>query len=74
MAEEARRRGVEGVICGHIHNAEIRDVGGIAYVNDGDWVESCTAVVEGFDGALEIVRWHETRRRFLDGRGRAMAA
>ena len=64
MAEEARRRGVQGVICGHIHHAEIRDVAGVVYVNDGDWVESCTAVIERFDGRLEIVRWHEVRGEF----------
>ena len=55
IAEEARRRGVDGVVCGHIHKAEMRDIGGILYVNDGDWVESCTAVVEHMDGALEII-------------------
>jgi len=57
LAEEARRRGVDGVICGHIHKAEIRDIDGIRYINDGDWVESCTAAVEHFDGAFEIVHW-----------------
>jgi len=57
IAEEARRRGVDGVVCGHIHKAEMRDIGGILYVNDGDWVESCTAVVEHMDGALEIIDW-----------------
>ena len=55
VAEEARRRGVDGVICGHIHHAEMRTINGILYVNDGDWVESCTAVIEHFDGRLEIV-------------------
>jgi UDP-2,3-diacylglucosamine pyrophosphatase LpxH len=64
MADEARRRGVQGVICGHIHHAEIRDVEGVVYVNDGDWVESCTAVIERFDGRLEIVEWHEVRGEF----------
>src|SRR5436190_758627 len=54
LAEEARRRGVDGVICGHIHKAEMRDIDGIAYINDGDWVESCTALVEHLDGRLEI--------------------
>jgi len=57
VADEARRRGVDGVICGHIHKAEMRDIGGILYVNDGDWVESCTAVVEHHDGTLEILDW-----------------
>jgi len=59
LAHEARRRGVDGVVCGHIHHAEIREIDGILYCNDGDWVESCTALVEHADGALEIVRWHE---------------
>ena len=66
MAEEARRRGVQGVICGHIHHAEMRDIGGVMYLNDGDWVESCTALVERHDGRFEIVRWLEARRA-LDG-------
>ncbi|OAN48129.1 UDP-2,3-diacylglucosamine hydrolase [Paramagnetospirillum marisnigri] len=57
MAEEARRHGADGVVCGHIHHAEIRDHGGVLYCNDGDWVESCTALVEDFDGHLEIVHW-----------------
>jgi len=60
-ADEARRRGVDGVICGHIHKAEMRDIDGIAYVNDGDWVESCTAVVEHPDGRLEILEWAKVR-------------
>jgi UDP-2,3-diacylglucosamine pyrophosphatase LpxH len=57
VADEARRRGVDGVICGHIHHAEIRDFDGVLYCNDGDWVESCTGLVEHFDGRLEIVQW-----------------
>jgi UDP-2,3-diacylglucosamine pyrophosphatase LpxH len=61
VAEEARRRGVDGVICGHIHKAEIRDIDGILYVNDGDWVESCTALVEHPDGQLEILEWAKLR-------------
>src|SRR5262249_62010198 len=57
-AAEARRRGgLEGVVCGHIHHAVIRDDLGLRYINCGDWVESCTAVVEHFNGQLEIVRW-----------------
>ena len=62
VAEEARRRGVDGIVCGHIHKAEIRDIDGILYCNDGDWVESCTALVEHFDGRLEIVHWAEVRQ------------
>ena len=57
VADEARRRGVDGVICGHIHKAEMRDIDGIRYINDGDWVESCTAVVEHTDGRFEILDW-----------------
>ena len=57
LAGEARRRGADGVICGHIHHAVIRENGGIPYINCGDWIESCTAVVEHFDGRFEIVKW-----------------
>ena len=57
VAAEARRRGADGVICGHIHKAEIRDIDGVLYCNDGDWVESCTALVEHWDGRLEILTW-----------------
>jgi UDP-2,3-diacylglucosamine pyrophosphatase LpxH len=57
VAHEAGLRGVDGVVCGHIHNAEIREIGGIQYYNDGDWVEGCTALVEHFDGHMEILHW-----------------
>ena len=57
VAREARRRGVHGVVCGHIHHAELRDIDGILYANDGDWVESLTALVEHGDGRLEILDW-----------------
>ena len=59
IAAEARRRGLDGVVCGHIHRAEIRDIDGITYCNDGDWVESCTALVEDFQGRLSLLRWTE---------------
>ena len=59
MAEARRRGSVDGVICGHIHHAVIRDDLGLRYINCGDWVESCTAVIENFDGEFEIVRWTE---------------
>jgi UDP-2,3-diacylglucosamine pyrophosphatase LpxH len=62
LAHEARRRGLDGVVCGHIHKAEIRDVDGILYCNDGDWVESLTALVEDWDGTLRVVEWAEIRR------------
>ena len=51
------KRGFEGVICGHIHHAEIKIIDGLVYMNDGDWVESCTALVEHWDGRWEIVTW-----------------
>lgn len=57
LAQEARRNGADGVICGHIHHAAMRDIGGIQYINTGDWVESCTAVGETRDGRLEIIHW-----------------
>ncbi|KQT53277.1 UDP-2,3-diacylglucosamine hydrolase [Aureimonas sp. Leaf454] len=57
LAEEALRHGCDGVICGHIHHAEIAMRSGIEYVNTGDWVESCTAVAERHDGSLEMIRW-----------------
>ncbi|PLX37293.1 MAG: UDP-2,3-diacylglucosamine hydrolase [Hyphomicrobiales bacterium] len=57
LANEARRRGADGVVCGHIHHAVIREEQGVAYHNTGDWVESCTAIAEHHDGTLEIIRW-----------------
>jgi UDP-2,3-diacylglucosamine pyrophosphatase LpxH len=57
VAREARRRGADGVVCGHIHHAEMRFIDGVLYANDGDWVESLTALVEHSDGRLEIVDW-----------------
>ncbi len=57
VAAEASRRGLNGVICGHIHHAEIRDINGVTYCNDGDWVESLTALVEHFDGSIELIHW-----------------
>ncbi|WP_404993509.1 UDP-2,3-diacylglucosamine diphosphatase [Cupriavidus pauculus] len=57
MVDEARRRGCDGVVCGHIHKAEIRDVDGQLYCNDGDWVESLSALVETMEGELQIVYW-----------------
>lgn len=59
LAEEARRRGFDGVVCGHIHHPQVRDVGGILYCNAGDWVENCTALVEDHNGRIELFRWAE---------------
>ncbi len=57
VAHEAAARGVDGVVCGHIHHAEFRELSGVEYYNDGDWVEGCTALVEHFDGRMEILHW-----------------
>ena len=57
VARAAEERQVDGVVCGHIHQAEMRRIGGVLYLNDGDWVESCTALVEDARGNLEILRW-----------------
>ena len=63
VAREARKRGLQGVVCGHIHHAEMRDIDGVLYCNDGDWVESLTALVEHHDGRLEIADWSAQRDR-----------
>lgn len=62
VAREARRRGHDGVVCGHIHRAEMRTIEGTLYCNDGDWVESQTALVEHWDGRLELVHWATASR------------
>jgi UDP-2,3-diacylglucosamine pyrophosphatase LpxH len=59
LADYCKTKGYDGIICGHIHTAEIRDIDGVIYMNDGDWVESCTALVEHWDGRWEIVHWNE---------------
>lgn len=61
ISDYARKRGFAGVICGHIHHAEIKIVNEIIYMNDGDWVESLTALVENYDGTWEIVHWSQTK-------------
>ena len=60
LAAEAVRRGVNGIICGHIHHAIIREIDGVTYINTGDFVESCSAVVEHMNGHLEIIYWRTT--------------
>ena len=57
LAGYCKKRGFDGVICGHIHHAEIKTIDGVIYMNDGDWVESCTALVEHHDGRWEIITW-----------------
>jgi UDP-2,3-diacylglucosamine pyrophosphatase LpxH len=63
LATEARHHRADGVICGHIHTAAMHDDYGLRYINCGDWVESCTAVVEGHDGKFEIITWTHTGYR-----------
>ncbi len=76
VAHEARRRGLDGVVCGHIHHAEMREIEGVLYCNDGDWVESLTALVEHEDGRLEIIDWsqHIRQRRAHTATAAATAA
>ena len=62
----AKKRGFQGVITGHIHKAEIKEVNGITYMNDGDWVESCTALVEHHDGRWEIIYWAQDKKDVAD--------
>ena len=71
VAREARHRGVDGVVCGHIHHAELREIDGILYANDGDWVESCTALVEDFAGNFSLIHFHEDP---VHGAGRGAGA
>ena len=59
----ARQQGLDGVICGHIHKAEVREIDGMLYCNDGDWVESCTALVEDQQGNINVIDWLEQERQ-----------
>lgn len=68
VAHAARERGVDGVVCGHIHSAEIRQIGSVTYYNDGDWVESCTALVEAADGTMSLLDWAEENRKLAAAR------
>lgn len=65
VVREARQRGAQGVICGHIHTPDDRMIDGIHYLNDGDWVESCTALIEHYDGRFEIIEWAKLRDTLL---------
>lgn len=74
--EEAARRGLDGVICGHIHQPALKHIDGLLYCNDGDWIENCTAMAEGHDGNLELVQWTEKRVQLasLDSQGKPARA
>jgi UDP-2,3-diacylglucosamine pyrophosphatase LpxH len=73
VATEAHRRGADGVICGHIHHASDRSFGDIHYLNCGDWVESCTAIVETRAGELQLVRWSQNHAHHGDFAGEAIS-
>jgi UDP-2,3-diacylglucosamine pyrophosphatase LpxH len=66
LAAYCKKRGFDGVICGHIHHAEIKDIDGVVYMNDGDWVESCTALVEHRNGHWEIITWTQESDNVVD--------
>ena len=77
LSDEAKRRDVDGVVCGHIHHPTIRDINGVHYVNTGDWVESCSAVAETFDGKFVLIHWTAVKAEEpapIAGRQRAQAA
>jgi UDP-2,3-diacylglucosamine pyrophosphatase LpxH len=63
VAQAARKRGVDTVVCGHIHRAEIREIDGVLYCNDGDWVESCSSLVEDMNGQLRLIDWPKLREK-----------
>ena len=73
LVREAVRHGADGVICGHIHTPQMRHIGAVHYCNDGDWVESCTALVENFDGSIEIIDWPAVQSTIGLSAGGAMA-
>ena len=66
LATYCKKRGYDGVICGHIHHAEIKEIDGVIYMNDGDWVESMTALVENHDGTWQIVTWTQETDNVVD--------
>ena len=59
VANEAKCAEVDGIICGHQHHAQIKEINSVLYCNDGDWVENCTTMIEHHDGTLELLRWRE---------------
>ena len=63
VAQAAAKRGVDTVVCGHIHRAEMRNINGVLYCNDGDWVESCSSLVEDMNGNLRLIDWPKLREQ-----------
>ncbi|HCI51787.1 MAG TPA: UDP-2,3-diacylglucosamine hydrolase [Gallionella sp.] len=66
VIHHARERSLDGAICGHIHWAMIKDINGLTYMNCGDWVDSCTAIVEHLDGRMELIRWNDHAAAHLE--------
>jgi len=64
-ARAAAQQGLDGIVCGHIHRAEMREIDGVLYCNDGDWVESCTAMVEDNSGRISLWSWADARRHVV---------
>ena len=65
LTDYAKRKKFNGIICGHIHHAENLNLDGVNYLNCGDWVESCTALAEKYDGTFEIIYWDKIRQNFI---------
>ena len=61
VAYEVEKKDVDGLVCGHLHRAEMETINGVLYCNDGDWVESCTALVEKDDGMLQLIHWADDK-------------
>jgi UDP-2,3-diacylglucosamine pyrophosphatase LpxH len=74
LAREAKRLDCDGVICGHIHHATIRELHGVTYLNTGDFVESCTGIVEHDDGRFEVIRWTRSRSEIANALPEALPA
>jgi UDP-2,3-diacylglucosamine pyrophosphatase LpxH len=74
VVRDAKRRGVAGVICGHIHTPALKEIDGMMYINCGDWVDNCTAVIEHFDGRMELVRWAALPGALAETRAMAVGA
>lgn len=66
VAHHVRQRGLDGVICGHIHSAAIKNMDGVVYINCGDWVDSCTAIIEHQDGRMELLRWQDEKATVVE--------
>lgn len=74
VTEYARKRGLDGVICGHIHQPRLRQDGDVLYCNDGDWVEHCTALVESHEGGLSLVHWSNQQTTLEEHRTEVVVA